>query len=173
MSLYLKIKDAADIYLTKTVAASTYATQATAVTHTANSAVGSATRSVYVDANGKAKALSGTVGSATEPIYLLNGVFTKTSGGGGSQVAVTSGTISNGGIIPVPNGFTRAQCHYAVWLMKYGFNTYSTRDVWIFCSVDQSTGKVTCGSTSLGEGASAPNYPRYSITAQYLCIAVK
>ena len=84
MSLYLKIKDAADIYLTQTVAASTYATKPTAVTHVANTAVGSSTRPVYVDANGNAKALSGTVGSATEPIYLKDGVFTKTSGGGGS-----------------------------------------------------------------------------------------
>ena len=169
MSLYLKIKDAADIYLTKTVAASTYAMQATAVTHTANTAVGSATRPVYVDANGNAKALSGTVGSATEPIYLLNGVFTKTSGGGGSQVVVTSGTISNGGIIPVPNGFTRAQCHYAVWLSHHEVYTYSTNTKHFFCSVDQKTGKVISGM-AYGENASEV---RYGMSAEYLCIAVK
>lgn len=118
MSLYLKIKDAADIYLTQTVAVSTYATKATAVTHVANTAVGNSTRPVYVDANGNAKALSGTVGSATEPIYLKDGVFTKISGGGGGSVKVISGTIKDSGTLPVPDGYTRDQCVYTYWIEK-------------------------------------------------------
>ena len=173
MSLYLKIKDAADIYLTQTVAASTYATKATAVTHVANTAVGSSTRPIYVDANGNAKVLSGTVGSATEPIYLKDGVFTKTSGGGGSQVAVTAGFVKDGDYIPVPAGFTRAQCRYAVWMQYIGDTDVDNSDNRIDtydkgrCVVDQSTGKVTCRWYL---------YDRErwrSKTAQYLCIAVK
>ena len=174
MSLYLKIKDAADIYLTQTVAASTYATKATAVTHIANTAVGSSTRPVYVDANGNAKALSGTVGSATEPIYLLNGVFTKTSGGGGSQVAVTAGTIGNGGIIPVPEGFTRAQCHYAVWPTGFAIYTYATMTATPNISVDQSTGKVTFGGNYYHKGGNDSRTSGGKVSsAAYLCIAVK
>lgn len=176
MSLYLKIKDAADIYLTQTVAASTYATKATAVTHVANTAVGSSTRPVYVDANGNAKVLSGTVGSATEPIYLLNGVFTKTSGGRGSQVAVTAGTIWNSGeIIPVPEGFTRAQCHYAVWPTGFNIWTYQTTVATPNISVNQSTGKVTFGGNYRSEGiGSDRDVDGGSVTgAAYLCIAVK
>lgn len=160
MSLYLKIKDAADIYLTKTVAASTYATQATAVTHVANTAVGSSTRPVYVDANGNAKALSGTVGSATEPIYLKDGVFTKTSGGGGSQVAVTAGVVDNGKAIPVPNGFTRAQCHYAVWPLKV-YEVIDGADYYQL-SVDQNTGIVKVYTNG-----------GYTKSCGYLCIATK
>lgn len=173
MSLYLKIKDAADIYLTQTVAASTYATKATAVTHVANTAVGSSTRPVYVDANGNAKALSGTVGSATEPIYLKDGVFTKTSGGGGSQVAVTAGFVKDGDYIPVPAGFTRAQCRYVVWMQYIGDTDVDNSDNRIDrydkgqCVVDQSTGKVICRWYLY-------DWERWeSKTAQYLCIAVK
>lgn len=174
MSLYLKIKDAADIYLTQTVATSTYATKVTAVIHVANTAVGSSTRPVYVDANGNAKALSGTVGSATEPIYLKDGVFTKTSGGGGSQVAVTAGTIGNGGIIPVPEGFTRAQCHYAVWPTSFTIYTYATMSATPNISVDQSTGKVTFGGNYYHKGGKDSYTRGGSVTgAAYLCIAVK
>lgn len=76
LDLYLKITDAADIYLTKAVAASTYAEKTTAVTHMANAAAGNASRPVYINSNGVATALTGTVGSETEPVYLKNGVFT-------------------------------------------------------------------------------------------------
>ena len=174
LSLYLKIKDAADIYLTKTVAASTYATQATAVTHTANTAVGSATRPVYVDANGNAKALSGTVGSATEPIYLLNGVFTKTSCGSGGQIAVTAGVIGNGGVIPVPEGFTRTQCHYAVWPTGISVYTYATTTATSNINVDQNTGKVTFGGNWYHRSGKDSRTSGAKVTsAAYLCIATK
>ena len=174
MSLYLKIKDAADIYLTQTVAASTYATKATAVTHVANTAVGSSTRPVYVDANGNAKTLSGTVGSDTEPIYLKDGVFTKTSGSGGSRVVITAGMIENGGIIPVPEGFTRAQCHYAVWPTSFSIYTYATTTATPNISVDQSTGKVTFGGNYYHKGGKDSRTSGGKVSsAAYLCIAVK
>lgn len=192
MSLYLKIQDAADIYLTKTVAASTYATQATAVTHTANTAVGSATRPVYVDANGNAKALSGTVGSATEPIYLKDGVFTKTNGGGGGNIKIIKGYIGInhtssrandwdpttgryvknykydvawGGKLPVPNGYTREQCTYIITPINFSVYTYSTSD---------ATGDIvfnpTTGVVSRDNGI---NRRQMVEVAMFVCIAVK
>lgn len=102
LALYLKINDAADLYLTKTVAASTYAAKSTAVTHTANTAVGSSTRPVYVASNGAATALSGTVGSSTEPIYLLNGVFTKISGLSGG---ISASSLGQNGYVLFSNKF--------------------------------------------------------------------
>lgn len=113
-----------------------------------------------MDSNGNAKALSGTVGSATEPIYLLNGVFTKTSGGSGSQVAVTAGTINNGKTIPVPDGFTREQCHYAVWPLKV-YEVIDGAD-YFELSVDQNTGVVRVYTNG-----------GYTKSCGYLCIAVK
>lgn len=78
----------------------------------------------------------------------------------GSDISVTAGTIGNGGTIPVPSGFTREQCKYAVWPTSWaesvdGYDDYR-------CSVNQSTGVV---SISHNGGTNR--------TAGYLCIAIK
>lgn len=178
MSLYLKIKDAADTYLTKTVAASTYATKATAVTHTANTAVGSSTRPVYVGADGIAKVLSGTVGSATEPIYLKNGVFTKTSGGG-SYVVITAGTIKNSGTIPVPNGYSRNQCKYIVKVtnVERSYTTTESQRLALislaFAYVNESTGEVVSYICLNGESRFFPYSGGYNAYISYICVATK
>lgn len=81
----------------------------------------------------------------------------------GISVSVTAGTIRHGRTIPVPGGYTRAQCKYAVWLTSH--SSYGDTNA---CGVDQNTGVVT-----------AIKYPHDSdssdteLTAGYLCIAVK
>lgn len=84
-----------------------------------------------------------------------------------NTISITTGTISHGGTIPLPNGFTRNQCHYAVWPhdmpdgdKSYGSGSYHRTQV------NQSTGVVTCryayDSSHIQNG-----------TAGYLCIAIK
>ena len=79
----------------------------------------------------------------------------------GNLVVVTTGTIANGGTIPLPDGYTRGQCKYAVWphsqaMLASGGGNYITQ-------VNQSTGGVTIYSLS----------SEYPGTAGYLCIGVK
>lgn len=84
-----------------------------------------------------------------------------------NTINITTGTIYNGGTIPLPNGFTREECQYAVWPhdmpdadKSYGRGSYHRTQV------DQSTGVVTCryayDSSHIQDG-----------TAGYLCIAKK
>lgn len=84
-----------------------------------------------------------------------------------NTISITTGTISHGGTIPLPNGFTRGECHYAVWSHDmpdadkgYGGGSYHRTQV------NQSTGVVTCryayDSSHIING-----------TAGYLCIAIK
>ena len=135
-SLYLKVTDAANTYLAKTVAESAYAKIATAVTHTANTAVGSSTRPVYIAANGAATVLSGTVGSASKPIYLNNGVFTETSGGSG----VPAGTIVMWSGTTIPDG----------WALCNGSNgTPDLRDRFIVGAGSSYALKATGGAATV------------------------
>lgn len=89
-------------------------------------------------------------------------------GGGSSNIVITTGTVSHGQYIPIPSGFTRAQCKYAIWPLKMidSDRSYST-DSWHYCYVDQNTGKVT----TYYRYDSA--HILYSCTVQYLCIAMK
>ena len=162
--LYDTIGTNTDGAMTQEASSRLFAMSDTAVKHTAGTAVGSTTRPVYVDTDGNVKVLSGTIGSPLEPIYLQNGVFKKINGGN-NQIAVTAGTIKDGEIIPVPAGFTREQCHYAVWYTGWVFDNYTTSDIGWTCSVDQTTGKVYCKQGLYGT--------RTSDYAGYLCIAVK
>lgn len=84
-----------------------------------------------------------------------------------NTISITTGTISHDGTIPLPNGFTRNQCHYAVWPhdmpdadASYNHGSYHRTQV------NQSTGVVTCryayNSSYILNG-----------TAGYLCIAIK
>lgn len=77
-----------------------------------------------------------------------------------TNVSITAGTVAHGGTIPLPSGYTRAQCKYAVWPISWtesvdGIDSYNL-------SVNQSTGVVTCNHN----GGS-------NRTAGYLCVGVK
>lgn len=86
----------------------------------------------------------------------------------GISVSVTAGTISNGGTIPLPSGYTRAQCKYAVWSSSHGRINGDYRR--ISCSCNQSNGYVESKIEYYDNGG---DYRWDSITAGYLCIAVK
>lgn len=101
----------------------------------------------------------------------LNGLTAKQILAKTSKVSIISGTISNGGIIPVPSGYERSQCKYAVWMHnEYNctFDNYTTTYIYIIfrVSVDQSTGRVTCYEHT-------GDRKQKGIIADYLCIAVK
>ena len=78
-----------------------------------------------------------------------------------SSVKVTAGTIHHGGTIPIPNGATREQCKYAVWLLVHS-ETVDGVDTWV-CRVDQTTGVVTATHNDTSGG----------LDVGYLCIATK
>ena len=91
-------------------------------------------------------------------------------GGGSVNFTITTGSVCDGEYIPIPKGFTRSQCKYAIWPLKMidSDRSYST-DSWHYCHVDQDTGLVSA-------------YYRYSAgyiirgqhcTVQYLCFASK
>lgn len=108
--LYDTIGNHTDGAMTQEASSRLFALVDNAVIHGKNTAVGNTTRPIYVDTKGNAKVLSGTVGSATEPIWLKNGVFTKISNlsggwqppdysGGKSFAAKTSYTCPVNGLI--------------------------------------------------------------------------
>lgn len=86
-----------------------------------------------------------------------------------TAVSITAGTIANGGTIPLPSGYTREQCKYAVWF--YNYPTGAAGD-WsningVRLQVDQTTGLVSISyyvnSWNVGT----------DFVAGYLCIGVK
>ena len=83
-------------------------------------------------------------------------------------VSITGGTVANGGTIPLPSGYTRAQCKYAVWAHSQpkAYGTYRGQET---RTVNQDTGAVTCTISSDDEDTihTQPG------TAGYLCIGVK
>lgn len=93
----------------------------------------------------------------------------------GSTVSITAGTLSNGGTIPLPSGYTRAQCKYAVWSHEYanasernnGYGMYGLR-----VQVNQDTGVVTASSRNYSPD-DGQKWNSSSLTVGYLCIAVK
>ena len=88
-----------------------------------------------------------------------------------TAVSITGGTIANGGTIPLPSGYTREQCKYAVWPHRSNTTgSYSTYLHWVDCQVDQGTGLVSCSTQYSGaEG----DIDTMIGTAGYLCIGVK
>lgn len=118
LSLYITINEAADIYLTKTLAASIYSEKAVTVTHPIGMAVGSSIRPVYVDFDGTAKVLSGTVGSEQAPVYLKNGVFTEAPirfSGYCSEPPTTISTASSDKPCVIVQNYSEGTEWYRVW----------------------------------------------------------
>lgn len=82
------------------------------------------------------------------------------------SVTITAGTIAHGGTIPLPSGYTRGQCKYAVWpTVNYredsGYCGFE-------CNVNNDTGAVTAVTHTWDDGPYT-----YSVTAGYLCVGVK
>lgn len=88
-----------------------------------------------------------------------------------SKISVTAGTVAHNGTIPLPSGYSRSQCKYAVWCHNmpdsnagYGEATGGTS--WHKVQVNQTTGVVYCRYQYDGSH-------QVDGTAGYLCIAVK
>jgi hypothetical protein len=88
-----------------------------------------------------------------------------------SKISVNAGTVAHDGTIPLPSGYSRSQCKYAVWChdmpdsnASYGLAT--SGNSWHRVQVDQDTGWVYCMYQYDGSH-------KISGTAGYLCIAVK
>lgn len=88
----------------------------------------------------------------------------------GISVSLTAGTIGNGGTIPLPSGYTRAQCRYAVWVDSFPDAKAGDYRGNMTLRVNQSTGGVNCSFYTYDS-----DNGRYTVygTAGYLCIAVK
>lgn len=86
---------------------------------------------------------------------------------GGDIITFTTGTVSNGSSIPLPDGYTREQCKYAVWphYMPDANASYNSGSNHI-TQVDQNTGYTSCIYTYNGSN-------RLGGTAGYMCVASK
>lgn len=68
-----------------------------------------------------------------------------------SKIYISAGTATNGSTIPLPSGYSRKQCRYAVWCEGSSyyqrFDNYETNYItisWSFTSkVNQNTGVVS------------------------------
>jgi hypothetical protein len=95
----------------------------------------------------------------------------------GSSTSVSAGTLSIGqsgsyvwsatGTIPLPDGYTRSQCKYAVWMWDWMFYA-NGGSAHAYMHVDQSTGVVTIGKTDNNSDASFGN-----TAVGYLCVGTK
>lgn len=88
-----------------------------------------------------------------------------------SKISVTAGTVAHDGTIPLPSGYSRSQCMYAVWCHNMpdsnaGYGDASSGNSWHRVQVAQNTGKVYCMYQYNGSH-------QIKGTAGYLCIAVK
>lgn len=80
-----------------------------------------------------------------------------------SEVSVLTGTISNGGTIPLPSGFTEGQCEWAV--MAYDFTFNADQHATAFQHKAQANGTRTVTTATTGSTATS--------TAWYIIIGVK
>lgn len=86
----------------------------------------------------------------------------------GVSMSVTAGTIGNAETIPLPSGYTRAQCKYAVWATDLSEDEKDGNTSHVqYLSVNQSTGLVDSRRQKYGYSSFR------SVVAGYLCIAVK
>ena len=139
---------------------------------------GSANITITAAANGgTSSACSGNAATATKlsTARAINGVSFDGSSDItitiGSQVAVLYGTVTNGGVLPIPNGYTKEQCSWIVSPNYYINNNYDNMYQYsIYCSVDSTTLKVTVKVWSNGRYGNGDNS---SCTANYLVIGVK
>ena len=157
--------------ITGNAATATTATSATKATQDASGNVITTTYATKTEDSAKLPLAGGTMtgalvlsGAPTADLHASTKKYVDDliSGLGGNIVSITAGTISDGSIIPPPNGYTREQCKYAVW---YTSNHSPTNAA--YASVNQTTGAVTCKYLDPAKGFWT------SATAGYLCVAVK
>lgn len=94
-----------------------------------------------------------------------------------SSVSILTGTISNGGTIPLPSGYTEAQCKWMVsvsdtTLANLGANNQSADFLQIKCF---TTGRVVTATISFYNPSTPVGANTYDkpINAQYMIIGVK
>lgn len=80
------------------------------------------------------------------------------------KVKIESGTISSGAAIPVPSGFERQHCRYAITALGINIYTYDTQYKRCDWSINQDTGVVQ--ARVRGDEVSGS-------LSGYLCVAVK
>lgn len=86
---------------------------------------------------------------------------------GGSTVAVLTGTIAHGGTIPLPSGYTQAQCKWLVAPYSYGAVEQWAGIDFISCQANSTT-RVVTAQYSYDDN---PNV--YNGTAYYIIVGVK
>ena len=105
--------------------------------------------------------ISGRVITLTFADGTTKTLTTQDTVGGGSTVSVTAGIIDYSGTIPLPSGYSRSQCKYAVWID--GNKSFDMPSSFSYkLTVNQSTGEIG--------GHLNGNIVR---TVGYLCVAVK
>ena len=157
-----------------TATTATTATSATKATQDASGNVITTTYATKTEDSAKLPLAGGTMtgalvlsGAPTADLHAstkkyVDDLISGLGGGGGSTVSITAGTVLGGNTIPVPTGYTRAQCKYAVWYASCNAAAYAG-----YASVNQTTGAVTCKYLDPAKGFWT------SATAGYLCVAVK
>ena len=122
---------------------------------------------------GKVKSVNGQTGDVVVDVGVtsINGQTGALTINTGSSVTVTTGTVPHGGTIPLPSGYTRAQCKYAIWEEQYLAESLLKREF----SVNQSTGVVQSRGYYFHNGGSdGSSYEHWeNFNASYICIAVK
>lgn len=94
-------------------------------------------------------------------------------------ISVTTGTLTGGDAIPLPSGYTRAQCKYTVTATYNGLSatvisgmtevSVGGSQIQVNLSVDSSTGVVVCRYRTY-----ADTWSNWSnVTAGYMCVAIK
>lgn len=81
-----------------------------------------------------------------------------------TKVKLESGAVASGSTIPLPSGFTRQQCRYAITALSVSMYTYDTQTKSVSWDINQDTGYVSVSIR--GEKVNGR-------LSGYLCIAVK
>ena len=114
----------------------------TAVTHTANTAVGSSTKPIYISSTGAATASTSTIGGSSTPVYLNEGTITSTGlsiantrfdgqwVNSFQNIAETSGT-QNGVRLSLSSYLPNDTYKYDVKFRMYGYDNDSTYSYFI------------------------------------------
>lgn len=103
-------------------------------------------------------------------------VSMETSVSSSSGVAILTGTVANGGTIPLPSGFTEAQCKWIVSMNAdnptgRGWDIYEGGVFLHYRTECYTTGRVVTARTYLGSNNSPPGW--ISSNANYIIIGVK
>ena len=106
-----------------------------------------------------------TIVDTREEHYVLNAVNADSLVSGISDIDILTGTIAHGGTIPLPAGYTQAQCKWFVSISHFYFDTPANDlRTTLYCSANASR-LVTCKRTNA--------FGTFTGTANYMIIGVK